>query len=106
MVNCNTYTVQRGDTLSEIGEWFHVDWRDLAKINHIDNPDLIRPGQVIKLTSSPREDVCNVHMVKQGDTLSEIGEHFHVPWQRLAHYNHIENPDLIHPGETVCIPHG
>ncbi|MBK6872451.1 MAG: LysM peptidoglycan-binding domain-containing protein [Kineosporiaceae bacterium] len=44
-----TYTVVKGDTLSEIGQKFGVDWREIAKVNHIANPDLIHPGQVFTI---------------------------------------------------------
>lgn len=44
-----TYTVVKGDTLSEIGQRFGVNWRDIAALNHIKNPDLIYPGQVFKI---------------------------------------------------------
>jgi nucleoid-associated protein YgaU len=43
------YTVVSGDTLSEIGARFGVDWHDIARINSIPNPDLIYPGQVFKI---------------------------------------------------------
>lgn len=46
---CDRYTVKRGDTLSAIGERFGVDWRRIASINEIANPNRIVPGQVIKL---------------------------------------------------------
>lgn len=46
---CDVYTVKRGDTLSAIGNRFGVDWRRLASINEISNPNRIFPGQVIKL---------------------------------------------------------
>jgi LysM repeat protein len=46
---CDVYTVKRGDTLSGIGNRFGVDWRRLASINEISNPNRIFPGQVIKL---------------------------------------------------------
>uniref|UniRef100_UPI0018E935DF LysM peptidoglycan-binding domain-containing protein n=1 Tax=Kineosporia sp. A_224 TaxID=1962180 RepID=UPI0018E935DF len=44
-----SYTVKKGDTLSEIGAHFKVDWREIAKINHVKNPDLIYPGQVFAI---------------------------------------------------------
>jgi nucleoid-associated protein YgaU len=47
-----SYTVVKGDTLSEIGQRFKVDWRDIAKLNHVKNPDLIYPGQVFKIPHS------------------------------------------------------
>lgn len=46
---CDTYTVKRGDTLSGIGARFGVEWRRLASINEIANPNRILPGQVLKL---------------------------------------------------------
>ncbi len=50
---CDSYTVRRGDTLSGIAQRFDLDWRRIASINQISNPNLIFPGQVIKL------GVCN-----------------------------------------------
>lgn len=44
-----TYTVKKGDTLSAIGAEFGVSYQDIAKLNHIKNPDLIYPGQVFKI---------------------------------------------------------
>lgn len=46
------YVVQKGDTLSEIALRFTGRWREcyqLARENHIDNPDIIEPGQKIKI---------------------------------------------------------
>lgn len=44
-----THTVQAGDTLSGIAASYGVDWRKMAKLNKLDNPDLIYPGQVFKV---------------------------------------------------------
>lgn len=44
-----TYTVKRGDTLSEIAAHYGVSWREMAKLNKLKNPDLIFPGQVFKI---------------------------------------------------------
>lgn len=45
----DSYTVVSGDTLSGIGAKFGVDWHKIAEINHIENPNLIYPGQVFKI---------------------------------------------------------
>lgn len=50
---CDSYTVRRGDNLSSIAARFGVDWRQLASINEIPNPDLIVPGQILKLGLCP-----------------------------------------------------
>jgi len=46
---CDIYTVKRGDTLSAIGERFGIDWRRIASINQIANPNRIVPGQLLRL---------------------------------------------------------
>ena len=49
-----TYTVQRGDTLSHIAKQFYGKagaWNRIFEANRdqLDNPDLIQPGQVLKI---------------------------------------------------------
>ena len=49
-----TYTVVKGDNLSKIAKQFYGNanrWRDIFDANRdqISNPDLIRPGQVLKI---------------------------------------------------------
>ncbi len=48
----STYTVRSGDTLSGIGAKLGVDWRVMAQANHIARPDLIKPGEVLRLGPS------------------------------------------------------
>nr|BBH93446.1 hypothetical protein KTA_16450 [Thermogemmatispora argillosa] len=44
------------------------------------------------------------YTVVSGDTLSGIAVRYGTSWQTLASYNHIPNPNLIFPGQQVCIP--
>ncbi len=44
-----TYTVQSGDTLSGIAGAHDTTWQVLAELNNIENPRLLRVGQVLKL---------------------------------------------------------
>jgi len=49
-----TYTVAKGDSLSKIAKHFYGnanDWRRIFEANRdqISNPDLIQPGQVLKI---------------------------------------------------------
>lgn len=46
------YTVQQYDTLSEIAARYGTTFQHLAQINGIANPDLIKPGQVLKVSGS------------------------------------------------------
>lgn len=55
------YTVKAGDTLSEIAQANGADWHELAKINNLNDPDLILIGQTLtldgvkKAATSPRK---------------------------------------------------
>ncbi|HWS86763.1 MAG TPA: LysM peptidoglycan-binding domain-containing protein [Pyrinomonadaceae bacterium] len=47
-----TYTVESGDTLSAIGQRHGVAWREIYEANKDvigDNPDLIKPGQKLRI---------------------------------------------------------
>ena len=53
-----TYTVVSGDSLSKISKHFYGDanqWRPIWEANRdqIKNPDLIHPGQVLKIPQKP-----------------------------------------------------
>lgn len=48
-----------------------------------------------------------VYTVKPGDSLSAIAQKFYgdpMEYKKIAHYNNISNPDLIHPGDRLRIP--
>lgn len=93
----HTYTVQHGDTLGEIAETHSTTVAELVRLNHLPDPDLIFPGQVLTLTSSGGL----TYTVKGGDTLSEIASAHGTSWPALAHLNHLSNPDVIVPGEIL-----
>lgn len=46
------YTVKRGDTLSSIAIKYQTTVQQIAGENHIVNPNLIYPGQVLKITTN------------------------------------------------------
>lgn len=51
-VTSNTYTVQKGDTLSKIGQKTGVAWKTIANLNGIKFPYVVKVGQVLKLSST------------------------------------------------------
>jgi len=50
-----TYTVKRGDTLYQIALDAGLDYRELAAWNNVENVNLIRVGQVLRLTAPGSE---------------------------------------------------
>jgi LysM repeat protein len=51
--NTQKYTVQSGDTLSEIARKFDVPIDDIKALNNLPNPDILSEGQVLIIPGSP-----------------------------------------------------
>ena len=54
-----TYTIVSGDTLTKIANKFGTTYQELARINGISNPNLIKVGQVIKVPKSSQSSDPN-----------------------------------------------
>lgn len=100
-----TYTVVRGDTLSGIAARFGTTYQKIAADNGIANPNLIYPGQVLKIygSGSGGGSSSKTYTVKAGDTLSGIAAMFGTTYQKIAKDNNIANPNLIYPGQVLVI---
>ena len=59
----DTYTVQKGDTLSKIGQKTGIDWKTIAKINNIKFPYTIKINQVLKLKEAPTTNELDYSLV-------------------------------------------
>lgn len=102
VVQGTTYTVKSGDTLSEIAMKYGTTYQELARINNIANPNVIYPGQVIKINGTAE----TTYTVKSGDTLSGIANRYGTTWQKLYEKNKNvigSNPDLIKPGQVLKV---
>ena len=117
----SNYTVQQGDTLSGIAEQAYGDgnqWEVISNANHVPDPNLIYPGQVLYIpvlssthTSASPTPGSN-YTVQQGDTLSSIAQRAYGDgnqWQRIYDYPPNKqvigpDPNLIRPGEVLYIP--
>ena len=104
------YTVQRGNTLSQIAREYHVSVEHIVELNNIENPNLIYPGQKLRITESDVTELAPVdntiqvyYVVKEGDTLNGIARRFGISLNEILQYNDIQNPNLIYPGQTIKI---
>ncbi|MEY3038391.1 MAG: lipoprotein NlpD [Pseudomonadota bacterium] len=52
-LSADEYRVQSGDTLAAIAFRFGIDYRELARINGIENEDKIYSGQILRTKGSP-----------------------------------------------------
>ena len=112
----STYTVVSGDTLSGIADNYGVSWQDLYAANKDvigDNPNLIIPGQVLRVPGTapapaPTPEASETtYTVVSGDTLWGISEKFYgtgTRYNEIAEANGVANPSLIFPGQVFVIP--
>jgi nucleoid-associated protein YgaU len=115
MAHGHTYTVRQGDTLSGIAAEQLGDadrWPEIFALNRdvIDDPDMIRPGQQLRLPDEdPTGPPPRVYTVRRGDTLSSIAKK-HLGdanrWPEIFELNQevISDPDEIFPGQVLLIP--
>jgi LysM repeat protein len=45
-----------------------------------------------------------VYTVKRGDALFEIGQRLSIPWQEIAEFNKLPDPDRIDVGQKLKLP--
>ena len=60
------YTVQRGDTLARIALDQGQSWRDVARWNNLDNPNLIEVGEVLRVQPPAGEAVVVARPITSG----------------------------------------
>lgn len=87
------YTVQKGDTLSKIGQKFGIDWKLIAEVNKIDNPNLIKVGQVLTIPGAPKEDI-----IPELDYSNIINFYTKQGWRVTSDYGIRVHPITKQPG--------
>lgn len=120
--SAQTHTVQPGETLRSIAEFYGMTVEDLAAINGIVNPDAIYVGQtlnvvpmpqtappVVSTQSAPSQEsapaaTAIVHVVQPGETLFRIATRYGVTVADVAAANGIADPTVIYAGQQLIIP--
>ncbi|MCW2960726.1 MAG: peptidase [Thermoleophilia bacterium] len=107
-----TYTVQPGETLGAIALKHGTTWTALSAANAdtIADPNLIHPGDKLRLPAAPVSPPASAtYVVQPGDSLSAIAAREGVSLDALIEANRAlvgANPDLIQVGATVVVPRG
>ena len=94
------YVVRPGDTLWTIAQRYGTTVATLASLNQIQHPDLIFPGQTLRI---PIQSAAAQYTVQPGDTLWAIARQYHTSVETLVQLNRISNPDLIYPGQVLTL---
>jgi LysM repeat protein len=111
------HTVQSGDTLSQLAEFYNVSVEDIAAANGITNIDTLSAGQQLIIpaagtaasttTTTPSTgDGELTHTVRAGENLFRIGLAYGFTIEELASYNGISDPARIEVGQVIRIPPG
>lgn len=103
------YTVKPGDTVFSIARRFGVSLEELIAANpHISDPNLIYPGDVLCVPVKAPKPTCPggfIYIVRPGDTLTSIAHRFGLTVEQILAANpQITDPNLIYPGQPICIP--
>jgi LysM repeat protein len=117
-----THVVQAGETLSGIARDYGTTVDAIVEANDLGSAEaIINEGQELLIpsapppaptvqgtvvpTSSPSSTVGQrIHVVQQGETLSEIARMYGVTTDELAQANGLQNPNAISVGQALVIP--
>ena len=99
------YAVQPGDTLAAIAERWGASVSEIAELNGISNPNLLRVGQQLQIPhgfAASRPPL--LYTVQPGDNLTAIAAAFDTTVEAIVSLNAIARPSLIPVGTRLRIP--
>lgn len=96
------YIVGQGDNLWSIADKFNISLDTILWANDLNQNSVIKPGQ--KLIILPVSGV--MHLVKSGDTLSEIAKTYKGDTEEVIAFNFLSDEGKIYIGDIIIIPGG
>jgi len=101
-----THTVQPGDSLASIADFYDSSVEAIAAANGIINPNRITIGQslVIPAPGSNVNNSVQSYTVQPGDRLIDIATRYNTTVEALQQTNGITNGNFITPGQVLMLP--
>ena len=93
-----TYTVRPGDTLGKIAADNNKTWQELARLNNLDNPNVLEVGQVLRLNGNA--PVTAAPLVDTSQASSDISFSWPVPGQLIAGFDEQKNKGFNLAGQA------
>ena len=103
------HVVKVGDTISSISKLYSISKNLIIKLNNLKNENYIYVGQnliIFQSSENPKiktDLINNYHVVKVGETLTEISNVYNLNLEYLIEINNLKNPDSIEVGEKLLI---
>ncbi len=101
-VPLKTYAVQDGDNVRSIAKQFGVSNETLIWVNDLDDPDMLHPGQKLKIL--PFSGL--IHEVRPGDTVAAIANNYDAKVDDVIRTNRLAEPYVILVGQKLVVPGG
>ncbi len=93
------HRIRSGENLWKIARRFGTDYRLIIKLNYIENPDMLRPGNSIYIPN--RRGIS--YTVKRGDSLSAIAKRHSVTKKKIISHNSLSN-SFLRIGTKLFLP--
>jgi membrane-bound lytic murein transglycosylase D len=101
-----SYTVRKGDNLSDIATRFHVTVADLKKWNSLSSNQILAGRKLIVAqvaASSSTEPRKVVHQVQKGETLVKIASEYRTTVNDIISWNTRNDLSVLHPGDQITL---
>ncbi len=103
------HIVQVGDTITSISNLYSIKKDFIIKLNNLKDENYIYVGQNLKIydssqESKPNKDINNkYHLVKKGESLTEISTKYGLNFKELIKINNLKNPDSLEVGSKLIL---
>jgi len=104
------HVVRKGETLSKIADRYGVRISDLRRWNKLGSKSLIKTGQRLSIVE-PKQNLAkaepdrsakkSIHVVRRGESLSQIAKRYGLSVTKLAARNGIGRKGRIYPGQKI-----
>jgi len=95
------YTVEKGETLSQIADKFNISVETILLANELSNSRIV-PGQELMIL--PTNGI--IHMVEKGDSVKSLAAYYKTQQEDIINFNDLSQDGSIYVGDILIIPGG
>ena len=100
IASAESYTVKSGDTLSEIAKEKNTSVEKIVELNRIENPDLIKVGQILELDEEKNSEVSTEITTEEAVTYEDVT--YNAPAASTTY----SQPATANTSSNVVLPNG